>query len=253
MYRSSFLLFRKFYRYYVIGTLIIFSLKFMNESDLFNDIGVDVAYFSLWTYLAYSTCVSILSPEADEHPSDAAPFARFYFRFAGLFLPLYLARLAFFIALPYFLRDLPGDLSRVALVAVIVLVEHFLECILFLVQFSLFGLALPSAISGEIEGEKGKFTNKLKLLPQVFIRLLIGPVLVSSIGVAIYVGTYSINPAMKSLLLDGWIPNIIGISLFVFSISVQSWAVVMTFWILSKSYIRMKFGERGMQVVYKYN
>ena len=72
MYRSSFLLFRKFYRYYVIGTLIIFSLKFMNESDLFNDIGVDVAYFSLWTYLAYSTCVSILSPEADEHPSDAA-------------------------------------------------------------------------------------------------------------------------------------------------------------------------------------
>lgn len=252
MYRGSFILMLKFYRYYFVGVLLILSFKFMNESNLFEHTGVDLAYMFLWAYLAYNTSVSILSPNVDEYSRDVATSARFFFRFAGLFFPLYLARLAFFVTLPHFVRDIPGDLSREALVAVVVLFEHFLECLLFLVQFSLFGLALPASIGGELDGEKGKFGHKLKLFPQVFIHLLIGPVLVSSLGVAIYVGAYSINPAMKSLLLDGWIPNIIGISLFFFSISVQSWAVVMTFWILSKSYIRLKFGGRGMQVVYRY-
>jgi len=252
MYRGSFLLTVKLYPTYSFVALFMLSIKIMNETYLFDHISLDAAYILMSAFLAYQTSESILSPQVDEYSRDAATISRFLFRFSGIFFPVYLARVVFFAALPFYVPDIQGDLSTKVFVVVVVLSEHFLECVLLLILVALFGLKLPAAFSGRHHKVKGKFRQKLSQSIEISIRLLVGPVLISTIGVAIYLSAYSISPSLKSLLLDGWIPNIIGISLFLFSIAMQAWAVVMAFWILSKSYIRLEYGDKGMQVVYRY-
>ncbi len=241
------------YRLHVLVLiLMIFSIEVTNETYLYDDLSISIIFVPMMSYLAFKVTEYILRPELDKYAINQALFSGFFWRFFGLTFPLLIAYFIVYPVVPSFAPDFLSGLNQYVQVVILAIISHFILCLLFLIQFSFFGLKLPEALVGQISVTKNKLSQKPKHFWAVFSRLLIGPVFISSIGVVINYSAHAIHPALRDLLLDAWIPNIFGITLFLFCLFMQVWAVVMTFWVLAYAYIRIEYGDKGMQVVYRY-
>lgn len=252
MYRGSLQVLLKIRPIVLTGALFLLSVEISNQTHLFDHFELGFLFIPLASYFGFKTTEGILNPEPDDHSYDQAMFSRFYWRFFGLTLPLFIAYILVYRSVPDFATVFRGGLSGESLAVVLALISYFIVCFLFLIQFSFFGLKLPEAVAGEINRRKTSLKLKPKYFWLVFSRLLIGPVFISSVGVIVNYSAHAIHPELRYLLLDAWIPNVFGIALFLFCLFMQIWAVVMTFWILAQTYIRIEYGEKGMQVIYRY-
>ena len=260
MYRETFRLTLKLYPYVLFIILCAFSAEIIGEI-----VGMSPGYmptitYFLWAILAYLTCLHIYLRPTDKGPLDTPSllnirnFASFFWRLTFLMFPICILDFVLFFIGGRTVRYVFHELGQPRWQAIgeTVLKIYLFEYIVFLLLFSVFGLMLTTIVADGKRGFKASYKRAVSQFSGVLGRLIIGPILLHFIGVALHTAVVIGEPAATSLLFDGWIPNIIGIALFLMQSALWAWAVVMTFWILSKAYLKAEYGAKGMQVVHRF-
>lgn len=260
MYRETFRLTLKLYPYVVAVILVSFTGEFMEDMGISIGDAWMFVTFSAGTYLACLTCILVILRPAESAPIDLSRnldnwiFLRFIRRLALLMAPIYLSSIIVYFIVGrsawYAVHELGQP--RWQAISEWSLKAQLFEYILFLILFSAFGLTLATIVADGDRGFKVSYKRTVSQFAGILGRLIIGPVLLHLVGITGQLAVVIGEPAATSLLFDGWIPNIIGIVLFLMQSALWAWAVVMTFWILSKAYLKAEYGAKGMQVVHRF-
>jgi hypothetical protein len=260
MYRETFRLTLKLYPFVVAVILVSFTGEFMEDMGISIGDAWMFVTFSAGTYLAYLTCILVLLRPPEAAPFDLSMnmdgwmFLRFIRRLLLLLAPIYLMNMIVYYIVGrsawYAVHELGQP--RWQVISEWSLKAQLFEYILFLILFSAFGLTLATIAADGDRGFKVSYKRTVSQFSGILGRLLIGPILLHLVGIILQLVLVIAEPATTSLLFDGWIPNIIGIALFLFQSALWAWAVVMTFWILSKAYLKAEYGAKGMQVVHRF-
>lgn len=260
MYRETFQLALKLYPYVVAVILCSFTGEFMEEMGVSVENPWMIVNFGTGAVLAFATCILVLLRPAETGPLnlishvDSFTMLRFMWRLLPLTILLNtVENVLIFVAsrtAGYAFHDLGQP--RWQAIGETVMKVYLFEYAVFLLLFSVFGVMLPATVANGNRGFKASYKRAVSQFGGVLIRLIIGPILLHFIGVLLGTAVVIGEPAATSLLFDGWIPNIIGIALFLMQSALWAWAVVMTFWILSKAYLKAEYGAKGMQVVRRF-